>query len=166
MVALMETDRAIITILLAGLLLVISVVDVRRLVIPNSLNLCLLLLGLAAQFVLDPANLIVASAGAALLFTVFAIVRYAHHSATGRIGLGFGDVKMAGAAGVWLGVGTIPAFMLIASLTALVAFGLLQVAGRFDSGSRLPFGPFLAISLFACWISPDLLGVPSEPYLQ
>lgn len=166
MTPLMETDRAIITILLASLLVVMSVIDVRRLVIPNSLNFFLLVLGLGAQLVLHPTNLIAASAGAALLFLVFAIVRYGHHSATGRIGLGFGDVKMAGAAGIWIGAGAIPVFMLIASLTALVTFGLLQLVGRFDSGSRLPFGPFLAISLFTCWIAPDLPGSFLETYWQ
>jgi prepilin signal peptidase PulO-like enzyme (type II secretory pathway) len=73
-------------------------------------------------------------------------------------GLGLGDVKFLAAAALWIGVRGIPTLLLIATLTALVAAGSLQLAGRgMTRQTSLPFGPFLAIGLLLTLILQQFL---------
>ena len=63
-------------------------------------------------------------------------------------GLGLGDVKLLAASGVWIGIAGVPIQLLVASLTALAAAGLLRLAGlAMTRQTSLPFGPFLALGL-------------------
>jgi leader peptidase (prepilin peptidase)/N-methyltransferase len=65
-------------------------------------------------------------------------------------GLGLGDVKFVAAAAAWVGIAGIPVMLLAATLTALATAGVLQIAGRsMTRQTSLPFGPFLAIGLWA-----------------
>jgi leader peptidase (prepilin peptidase)/N-methyltransferase len=57
------------------------------------------------------------------------------------------------AAGAWVGVGALPQVILAASLAALVTVGALRVFGvRLHAHSALPFGPFLALAIWAVWL--------------
>ena len=63
------------------------------------------------------------------------------------------------AAGPWIGIAGMPMLLLIATLTALVAAGGLQLAGRdMTRQTSLPFGPFLAIGLLLTFVSQQFLG--------
>jgi leader peptidase (prepilin peptidase)/N-methyltransferase len=65
-------------------------------------------------------------------------------------GLGLGDVKFLAAAAAWVGIAGIPVMLLAATLTALATAGVLQIAGQsMTRQTSLPFGPFLAIGLWA-----------------
>jgi leader peptidase (prepilin peptidase) / N-methyltransferase len=51
---------------------------------------------------------------------------------------------------VWIGVAGVPMQLLIASVTALAAAGVMQLSKRtVTRQTALPFGPFLALGLFA-----------------
>ncbi len=65
---------------------------------------------------------------------------------TGRYGLGFGDVKLAGASGVWLSLEQQAVALELATLAALCAIGLTYhlCDTKQDSDAVLPFGVFLA----------------------
>jgi leader peptidase (prepilin peptidase) / N-methyltransferase len=141
---------AVFTILLACLLSAISYVDFRQMRAPDWLNALLLLSGLAFWLVTTPGSLpsqILAGTGmaAALWF-----IRIAHARRTGRIGLGLGDVKMAGAGAVWINPMLLPFFVFSASASGL-AYALCT--GKTGQDQRLPFAPFLAVGLFSCWIT-------------
>jgi leader peptidase (prepilin peptidase)/N-methyltransferase len=74
-------------------------------------------------------------------------------------GLGLGDVKFLAAAAPWIGITGTPMLLLIATLTALVAAGGLQLAGRdMTRQTSLPFGPFLATGLLLTFVSQQFLG--------
>ena len=71
-------------------------------------------------------------------------------------GMGWGDVKLAGAIGLWLGVKPMVVAVLLAfGLGGIVALGLLLWRG-YSCSAKLPFGPFLTIGAsFAYWFGMD-----------
>ncbi|AWB20469.1 prepilin peptidase [Methylobacterium currus] len=128
-----------------------SWIDLRRRIIPDALNLALLLLGLAVAGWRDGASGIgLGLAQAGLAYGLFWTLRALHARASGRIGLGLGDVKFIAAASAWTGLAGLPVLILAASLSALAIIGLLALAGRaIGRETALPFGPFLAFGLHA-----------------
>jgi leader peptidase (prepilin peptidase)/N-methyltransferase len=128
----------------AGVALAVIDLDCRRL--PDSLTLPsyavgIALLGLAALSRRDGGALLRAIAAMAVLFAVFYLLALIHPK-----GMGFGDVKLAGVLGLYLGwlgwahvlLGPFVAFL----LSAVGGLGLIAT-GRATLKSALPFGPFL-----------------------
>jgi leader peptidase (prepilin peptidase)/N-methyltransferase len=76
-----------------------------------------------------------------------------------RQGIGLGDVKLAAVAGVWLEWTLVPVAIEIASLTALAVFatGALIANRPLHGSARLPFGLFLAPSIWLCWLLEAIL---------
>ena len=118
--------------------------DVKRLpnvIVLPSYGVAAVLLGVAAIAQTDAANLIRAGAGMAALFTGYFLLAVIVPG-----GMGFGDVKLAGVLGLYLGwlgwtelaVGTFAGFLL-GGLAGLA----LMAAGRANRKSHLPFGPFM-----------------------
>jgi leader peptidase (prepilin peptidase)/N-methyltransferase len=71
----------------------------------------------------------------------------------GREGLGQGDAKLLAAAGAWLGAVALPQVILVAALSALLVAAALRLSGRtMHAHSALPFGPFLALAIWALWL--------------
>ncbi len=124
-------------------------IDLRSRIIPDGLNLGLLGLGLAVAAWRDGSGAAaLALAQAACAYGLFYGLRALHARATGRIGLGLGDVKFIAAATAWTGLAGLPVLILAASLSALAAVGALALAGRpVGRDTALPFGPFLALGL-------------------
>ena len=128
----------------------IAVIDLRRQIIPDGLNLALLATGLAMTAWHDPEafGLGLRCAEAALAFGFGWSVRALHARLRGRVGLGLGDVKFLAAATAWTGLAQLPLMILVASLAALLALGLFALSGRrVGAATRLPFGPFLVLGL-------------------
>ena len=119
-------------------LVVISVVDVRRRIVPNRLVLPAAAIVLAARTLVHPSPVwIAAGALAAAFLFIAAIVRPG--------GMGMGDVKLALLLGVAVGR-SVP----IALVVALLAASVPSIAILLRHGSRgrtmgIPFAPFLAL---------------------
>jgi leader peptidase (prepilin peptidase) / N-methyltransferase len=81
-------------------------------------------------------------------------VRAAYRGWRGREGIGLGDVKLAGVAGVWLDWPTIPIAIEIAALAALGAYMIrhLYLRRNVRPTTRLPFGLFLAPAIWITWM--------------
>jgi leader peptidase (prepilin peptidase)/N-methyltransferase len=143
---------------LALLMGAIAVADLRHFIIPNTATAPAFMLGLAHAVVLDPPSLIEPLAFAALrgatLALLFLALREAYWRLRGREGIGLGDVKLAGVAGVWLDWLTIPLAVEAAAVLALAAYALARITrGQPLSGTmRLPFGLFLAPAIWAGWL--------------
>jgi leader peptidase (prepilin peptidase)/N-methyltransferase len=138
-------------ILLALASLLVAWIDLRRGIIPDWLNLAIGLVGLIRAAVLDgPALALSAAAEGILTGVIVWLLRWLYHRLRRRQGLGFGDVKLLAASAIWVGIAGIPMLLLVASLTALVAAGILHLAGeKMTPQTALPFGPFLALGLLA-----------------
>ena len=136
-----------------GLLCVLSAIlawiDIRDGIIPDWLNLAIAGLGLV-KIVLtgDPFAAIAAVGEGAVIGGAFWLLRRLYFAVRGVQGLGLGDVKFLGAAGIWVGVAGIPMLLLVATMTALACAGVMQISGRaLTAQTSMSFGPFLAAGL-------------------
>ena len=150
--------------LLAALMLAIAVSDIERYIIPNELVAAAGALALlrAATIGPDAGGLAVASTAlraAAVALPLLALM-VVYRRWRGRDGLGLGDVKLAGVAGAWLGWTTMFAALELAALAALAAYLLTALLRRrsLRGTAFLPFGAFLAPSIWLGWLVEALLG--------
>ena len=132
---------------LCGLLIWISVVDLRRFQIPDPLSYSLVISGLAHAAMLSgeiTAHLIGATAG----YLFLAIWGELYFRIRGREGLGLGDAKLFAGAGAWLGWQDLPLVLLLAALGGLA----YAVVSRTGSEDKIAFGPFIAMAIFGIWL--------------
>ena len=131
-------------------LLILTVVDLERMLLPDRLTLP----GIAAGIALAAAGagyvpLAGALSGAAVGYAVAWLIRF-----LSRGGMGGGDVKMFAMIGAFLGpVAALWAFF-CACLAGTVVGGGLMLARRHERGRPLPFGPFLALGAVAAIVIP------------
>jgi leader peptidase (prepilin peptidase) / N-methyltransferase len=137
----------------------IVLIDTRRGIIPNGLNLSIASLGLVKAIIADGAMAgVETGCTAAAIGFMFWLLRRLYFALRKTQGLGLGDVKFLAAAALWIGLRGIPTLLLIATLTALTAAGSLQLAGRnMTRQTSLPFGPFLVIGLLLTLILQHFL---------
>ena len=139
------TAEAGINLLLAGSLVIISFIDLDHRIIPNVISLPGMVVGLGLSFLPGyPApvdSVIGLLAGGGFLWAV----AEGYLRLTGREGMGFGDVKLLGMIGAFLGWQSLPVTVLFGSLTGAVA-GVSYTALKGGDMRRfpVPFGPFLA----------------------
>lgn len=82
--------------------------------------------------------------GAIIGYGVLWLLAMAYLKYTGQHGMGFGDLKLLGMLGAWLGWTAVPMILFIAALLGgLIGIGLL-LAGR-GRHYAIPFGPYLAL---------------------
>lgn len=145
------------SIFLPGTLLLLIVAgicytDFRSYLIPNWLNG--LLFGSGLLFRIDQGlhSALSAIAFAAAVLVGFWLARLVHSRATGMVGLGLGDAKLGGASAVWFSPWNLPLFLFTASASALIYFGMRHGFSHKDIRTlRIPFGPFLGLSLVVTW---------------
>ena len=153
---------------LALLMLCAALVDWRYFILPDGLSAAAFALGLANAAVQAAqtgtpsdigANLAMALARAGVAAGFFFALRVGYSRLRGREGIGLGDVKLAGVAGVWLDWPLIPVAVEIAALTALAAYALRQRARTrpLHAGARLAFGAFFAPAIWLAWLIGALL---------
>ena len=142
---------------LTWMLVAISVIDIDHQLIPDSLSLPLLWVGLTMSLFhplanvevlfVDPKTAIVgALAGYLSLWSIYQLFRLA----TGKEGLGYGDFKLLAALGAWLGWQMLPVIVLMSAVVGAVIGIMLIVTGRQERSVPIPFGPYLAA---AGWIT-------------
>lgn len=141
----------VVTVLFVGVLIAVSVVDVRRRIIPNRIVLPAAATVLAARTAVHPSAVwIVAGAGAAAFLLVAAILRPG--------GIGMGDVKLALLLGVAVGR-TVPLALALALLAAAVpSVVLLARHGARARTMGIPLAPFLALGGVVALIAGGPLG--------
>jgi len=123
-----------------ALLAAITLTDLERRVIPNTILLVGALLGVSVVLATDPGSLperaaAAAGGGGVLLLTALIYPR----------GMGMGDVKLAAVMGLFLGASIVPALFVGIALGAVVGFALMLRYGPEARKHAIPFGPFLAI---------------------
>jgi leader peptidase (prepilin peptidase)/N-methyltransferase len=133
-------------------LIALTMIDVDHQLLPDDITLPLLWLGLLVntQGLLVPLQSAVwgAIGGYGLLWSVYWLFKLV----TGKEGMGFGDFKLLGALGAWLGWQALPQIILLSSLVgAVVGISLIVIKGR-DKNIPIPFGPYLAAAGFIALI--------------
>jgi leader peptidase (prepilin peptidase)/N-methyltransferase len=150
---------------LALIVLAIAVIDARLFVIPDELTAAGFILALVNAAVSDPQAMEAAGLAVlrgAVLAALFFGLRAGYRRLRGREGIGLGDVKLAGLAGAWLSLLTIPIAVEIAALAALAVYGVRHyAAGRaFDPMLKFPFGLFFAPAIWLGWLLDATLLAP------
>lgn len=144
------TWQAAAALLLTWSLIALAVIDYDTQLLPDSLTLPVLWLGLFLSlfglFTDSRTAIIGAVAGYLSLWVVFQLFRLA----TGKEGMGYGDFKLLAMLGAWLGWPALPQIILLSALVGALVGVALILSGRHESGKPLPFGPYLAA---AGWIS-------------
>jgi leader peptidase (prepilin peptidase)/N-methyltransferase len=125
-------------------------VDLDTQLLPDSLTLPLLWLGLlAAAFVgrgahTIPVDLHSAVLGAAFGYLSLWSIYHLFRLATGKEGMGYGDFKLFGALGAWLGWQMLLPVILFSAATGAVVGIAMILMRRHGRDVPMPFGPFLA----------------------
>ncbi len=130
-------------------LLTSALIDLRTQRLPDALTLVIGVAGAAATGLDGPDVFKVHLLVAFISFCVLMLVRTLSLARKGDHGLGFGDVKLVGALGLWLGLAT-PWMIAFAS-----GLGLIVVVARRAWRERLPFGPILALSAMILGIAME-----------
>jgi len=125
-------------------LIALTMIDFDRQLLPDSIVLPLLWLGLLVNAAGVFASLHEAVIGAALGYGTLWAVYWGFRLITGKEGMGYGDFKLMGAMGAWLGWAALPGLVLLASLTGILAAIALMVSGRMARDTPMLFGPFIA----------------------
>lgn len=147
------------TALLFFAMALITVTDLRHFIIPDVLSLPAIPVGVLANVLVThdgdwQAGLIDGIAGAVIGGGVFLGLRLIYGRVRGVEGLGLGDVKLAAVAGAWLGPSLLAPACLAATLAAIAAVllqAILRPEKRIDTRAHIPFGSFIAPTIFVFW---------------
>jgi len=158
--------QSVAALFLTWALVALTVIDFDHQILPDVITIPLLWLGLLASLVWQPGLIppiptdpISAILGAAAGYLSLWSVYWAFKLLTGKEGMGYGDFKLFGALGAWMGWQMLPLVLLLSAFTgAVVGITLIVARGR-DRNIPIPFGPYLAA---AGWIAmmwgPQIVG--------
>ena len=137
--------------LFAFALLVLFVIDLQHRILPDVITLPGVLVGFAFSLFGPPGwldSLIGLLAGGGFLYLLAEAWWLIRHEEA----MGFGDVKMLGMIGAFLGWQLMIFTLMFASLMGAVVGLAIIAAGKGDRKSQLPFGTFLALAALAACI--------------
>lgn len=146
-------------------LIVVSFIDLKHFIIPDSISLSGIVVGLAFSFFESvPVSPLESFLGILLGGGILLLIGVMYEKFTGREGIGGGDIKLLAMMGAFLGYQSIFLILLLSSVCGAV-IGLLIlfiVPGR-NKESMIPFGPFLSLgALVAVVYGKELI----EMYLK
>ncbi|MCL4745336.1 MAG: A24 family peptidase [Burkholderiaceae bacterium] len=141
-------------------LIALTFIDLDTQLLPDSMTIPLLWLGLGLNlwgvFATLQSAVIGAIAGYLLLWSVYWLFRIA----TGKEGMGYGDFKLLAALGAWFGWQLLPAIILLASVVGATVGIALILFRRHGRDVPIPFGPYLAgAGLLALYLGKPLSGL-------
>jgi leader peptidase (prepilin peptidase)/N-methyltransferase len=146
----------------AACLIALAGIDLDHQLLPNKIVYPMAAYGLVVSLIVatdDFPEHLIAGVGA-FAFLLLAVLAYPS-------GMGMGDVKLAGAMGIYLGVSIVPA--LLAAFFTGTVFGLAVIAreGAQARKKAVPFGIFLAVGgLVGVLAGPELIDVYESNFLH
>ena len=143
--------------ILTPMLLSVFVIDYKSQIIPNRLNLTIFEIGMGFAFLYGLSDVAItinmllgmlAGGGIFLLITVIGGIFY------GKEAMGFGDVKLMGALGLFFGLSNIVVITLVSFLIGAILSIVLLITKIKKSDEYIPFGPFIVIATFISMYVP------------
>jgi leader peptidase (prepilin peptidase)/N-methyltransferase len=136
---------------LTWFLIALSLIDLDHKLLPDSMTLPLIWIGMLLTLVqIDGApifanldiqsSVIGAAAGYLSLWSVYQIFKLI----TGKEGMGYGDFKLLAALGAWLGWQLLPLVIVLSAAVGSIVGISLILAGQRSRQAEIPFGPYLA----------------------
>jgi leader peptidase (prepilin peptidase)/N-methyltransferase len=143
-------------------LIALAGIDLDHRLLPNRIVYPMAAYGLVATAVVDSGDLVehLIAGAAAFVFLFLVVLAYPR-------GMGMGDVKLAGAMGLFLGLSIVPA-MLVAFLSgSLVGLGIIAREGASARKKAVPFGVFLALGgIVGVLAGPELVELYEDRFLS
>jgi leader peptidase (prepilin peptidase) / N-methyltransferase len=137
-----------------SLLIPLFVIDLQLQILPDVITIPGIATGLLLSLIAPPGlrdALIGILTGAGLFYAVF----YAYFLWRRVEGMGFGDLKMLGMIGAFLGWKAVLITLVLSSLLGALVGGALMLVKRAGMETALPFGTFLAIGSLAAMFVAD-----------
>jgi leader peptidase (prepilin peptidase) / N-methyltransferase len=155
-------DDLILELPFVAALIALAGIDLDHKLLPNKIVYPLAAYGVIATLLVDRDDLVenLVSGAGAFAFLLAAVIAYPR-------GMGMGDVKLAGAMGLYLGAAVIPA-LLVAFLSGSVA-GIVILAreGAAARKKAIPFGVFLALGgIVGVLAGPELIDLYESNFLD
>ena len=125
-------------------LIALTFIDFDTQLLPDSITLPLLWLGLLFNLIGGFASLQSAVVGAMAGYLSLWSVYWLFKLATGKEGMGYGDFKLLAALGAWLGWQLLPVIILLSAVVGAVVGIVLIVLAKHGRNVPIPFGPYLA----------------------
>ncbi len=149
--------------LLTWALISLTMIDFDHQLLPDNITLPLLWLGLAFNLAGTYTDINSAVIGAMAGYLALWSIYWLFKLATGKEGMGFGDFKLLGLLGAWMGWQALPVIVLLSSAVgAVIGIGLIALRGR-DRNIPIPFGPYLATAGWIAFLWGDKI---TQTYLQ
>jgi leader peptidase (prepilin peptidase)/N-methyltransferase len=130
--------------LLTWCLIALSFIDIDQQLLPDSITLPLVWLGLGLSlwnvYTDCQTSIIGAIAGYMSLWSVYKLFKLV----TGKEGMGYGDFKLLALFGAWLGWQYLPLIILLSSLVGAIIGISMIILKLQDASKPIPFGPYLA----------------------
>jgi leader peptidase (prepilin peptidase)/N-methyltransferase len=143
-------------------LIALAAIDFDHKLLPNKIVYPLAVYGVIATLLVDRGDLVenlIAGAGA-FAFLLAAVIAYPS-------GMGMGDVKLAGAMGLYLGASVIPALLVAFLSGSVVGIVILAREGAAGRKKAVPFGIFLALGgIVGVLAGPELIDVYETNFLD
>ena len=138
-------------VILTPMLLSVFIIDYKKQIIPNRLNLTMFEVGIVIAFLYGISNtaitidmLLGMVAGIAIFLVISLIVSLFY----GIEAMGLGDIKFIGALGLYFGFANIVVISIIAFLIGAIFGIVLLISKRKKKDEYISFGPFIVIATF------------------
>ncbi|MGO1461286.1 MAG: prepilin peptidase [Marinobacter sp.] len=151
------STTALWSLLLVWALVALTVIDFDTQLLPDSITLPLMWLGLVLSYFAVLGDFNSAFWGAVLGYLSLWSVYWLFKLATGKEGMGHGDFKLLAALGAWLGWELLPAVILLSSVVGAVVGISLMLFKQHGREVPIPFGPYLAAAGLLClWFGVEI----------
>jgi len=151
------TPQALGALIVLWALIALTAIDLDTQLLPDSITLPLLWIGLALNLAGTYVDISSAVIGAMVGYLTLWSVFWLFKLATGKEGMGYGDFKLLAALGAWLGWQMLPVIILLSSIVGAVVGISLIVFSRHGRNTPIPFGPYLAAAgIIALFWGPQL----------
>ena len=153
-------------IILIPMLVSAFMIDLKLQIIPNRLTLTIFEVGLVFMFISGLANMNIGISvfidnllGVVVGGGIFLLITLIGGAIAGKEAMGFGDVKLMGALGLFFGWLNMILISVMAFLFAAIVSIIILITRRKKFNEYIPFGPFIVVaSMIPIFIStPDLL---------
>lgn len=143
--------------ILTPMLLSAFVIDYKLQIIPNRLNMTMFEIGIILMFlagIFNPNITIDMFLGMLTGAGIFLLITLIGGLIAGKEAMGFGDVKLMGALGIYFGLSNIIIITLMSFLIGAVLSILLLATKIKKTDEYIPFGPFIVIATFIAMVVP------------
>ena len=143
--------------ILTPMLLSAFIIDYKLKIIPNRLNMTMFEIGIIFMFLAGIFNANIAIdmfMGMIVGSGIFLLITLIGGLIAGKEAMGFGDVKLMGALGIYFGLSNTIVIIIMSFLIGAVLSILLLITKIKKTNEYIPFGPFIVIATFITMVVP------------